>query len=105
MTRKWNKVKESLRRTREFVAGVLIGSAAVTPVFAAASDITIDDMRMPILIGSLVLLLAGLVLKATRRKHASPPEPGHASPPEPALKEFSEGIGQYRLQLGRGDAF
>ena len=104
MTRKWHKVKESLRRTREFAAGVLIGSAAVTPVFAA-TDITIDDMRMPILIGSLVLLLAGLVLKATRRKHASPPKPGHASPPEPALKEFSEGIGQYRLQLGRGDAF
>jgi len=96
MTRKLKKVKESLRRTREFVAGVLIGSAAVTPVFAA-TDITIDDMRMPILIGSLVLLLAGLVLKVTRRKHASPPEP--------ALKEFSEGIGQYRLQLGRGDAF
>ena len=96
MTRKWNKVKESLRRTREFAAGVLIGSAAVTPVFAA-TDITIDDMRMPILIGSLVLLLAGLVLKAMRRKHASPPEPG--------LKEFSEGIGQYRLQLGRGDAY
>ena len=104
MTRKWNKVKESLRRTREFVAGVLIGSAAITPVFAA-TDITIDDMRMPILIGSLVLLLAGLVLKATRRKHVSPPELGHASPPEPALKEFSEGIGQYRLQLGRGDAY
>jgi hypothetical protein len=104
MTRKLKKVKESLRRTRDFVAGVLIGSAAVTPVFAA-TDITIDDMRMPILIGSLVLLLAGLVLKATRRKHASPPKPGHASPPEPALKEFSEGIGQYRLQLGRGDAF
>jgi hypothetical protein len=96
MTRKLKKVKESLRRTREFVAGVLIGSAAVTPVFAA-TDITIDDMRMPILIGSLVLLLAGLVLKATRRKHVSPPEL--------ALKEFSEGIGQYRLQLGRGDAF
>jgi len=100
MTRKWNKVKESLRGTREFVAGVLIGSAAITPVFAA-TDITIDDMRMPILIGSLVLLRAGLVLKATRRKHTSPPEPA----PESALKEFSEGIGQYRLQLGRGDAF
>jgi hypothetical protein len=97
MTQKWHKVKESLRRTRDFVAGVLIGSAAVTPVFAAASDITIDDMRMPVLIGSLVLLVAGLVLKATRRKQATPSEP--------ALKEFSEGIGQYRLQLGRGDAY
>lgn len=94
MTRKWNKVKESLRQTRDFAAGVLIGSAVVTPVFAA-TDIAIDDMRMPILVGSLVLLLVGLLLKATRRKTGSPP---------PAVKEFSEGIGQYRLQLGRGDA-
>jgi hypothetical protein len=95
MTRKWNKVKESLRQTRDFAAGVLIGSAAVTPVFAA-TDLTIDDMRMPMLVGSLVLLLIGLLLKATRRKTGSPPQP--------AVKEFSEGIGQYRLQLGRGDA-
>ena len=96
MTRKWNKVKESLRRTRDFAAGVFIGSAAVTPVFAA-TDTMIDDMRMPMLVGSLVLLLIGLVLKATRSKKTG-------SPPEPASKEFSEGIGQYRLQLGRGDA-
>ena len=100
MTRKWNKVKESLRQTRDFAAGVLIGSVAVTPVFAAATDITIDDLRMPILVGSLVLLLVGLLLKATRKKTAK-----SAPPPQPAVpKEFSEGIGQYRLQLGRGDA-
>jgi hypothetical protein len=97
MTRKWNKLKESLQRTRDFIAGLLIGSAAVTPVFAAATDITIDDLRMPILIGSLVLLLAGLVLKATRKKTAQPLPPA-------VSKKFSEGIGQYRLQLGRGDA-
>jgi hypothetical protein len=97
MTRKWNKVKESLRRTRDFAAGVFIGSAAVTPVFAA-TDTMIDDMRMPILVGSLVLLVIGLVLEATRSKKT-------ASPPQPAApKEFSEGIGQFRLQLGRGDA-
>ena len=99
MTRKWNKVKESLQRARDFIAGVLIGSAAVTPVFAAATDITItiDELRMPVLIGSLVLLLAGLVLKATRKKTLRPPQPV-------VSKEFSEGIGQYRLHLGRGDA-
>jgi hypothetical protein len=95
MTRKLNKVKESLRRMRDFIAGLLIGSAAVTPVFAATTDLTIDDLRVPILIGSVVLLLAALVLKAT----------GKTQPPESAMqKEFSEGIGQYRLQLGRGDA-
>jgi hypothetical protein len=93
MTRKLNKIKESLRRMRDFIAGLLIGSAAVTPVFAAATDLTIDDLRVPILIGSVVLLLAGLVLKATLKKTA-----------QPMQKEFSEGIGQYRLQLGRGDA-
>jgi hypothetical protein len=97
MTRKLNKVKESLRRTRDFGAGLLIGSAAITPVFAAATDVTIDDLRVPILIASLALLLAGLVLKAMRGRTARPPQP--VGP-----KEFSEGIGQYRLQLGRGDA-
>jgi hypothetical protein len=100
MTRSLNKIKESLRQTRDFAAGVLIGSAAVTPVFAA-TDITIDDMRMPILVGSLVLLLVGLALKAMRKKAASPPQ----SESQPSgRREFSEGIGQYRLQLGRGDA-
>ena len=103
MTRKWNKVKESLRQTRDFAAGVLIGSVAVTPVFAAASDITFTDMRMPILVGSLVLLVVGVALEAThiKRKKAAEtaPTPEHTVP-----REFSEGIGQYRLQLGRGDA-
>jgi len=97
MIRKLNKVKESLRRARDFIAGLVIGSAAVTPVFAAATDVTIDDLRMPVLIGSIVLLLAGVVLKATRRKTVQPPQPA-------VSKEFSEGIGQYRLHLGRGDA-
>ena len=100
MTRSLNKVKKSLRQTHDFAAGLLIGSAAMTPVFAAA-DTTIDDMRMPVLVGSLVLLLVGLALKATRKKAAPPPQP-ESQPTR--RKEFSEGIGQYRLQLGRGDA-
>ncbi|HEX9275986.1 MAG TPA: hypothetical protein VGA51_06255 [Casimicrobiaceae bacterium] len=97
MKRRFNKVKESLRRTSDFAAGLLIGSLAVTPVFAAATDMTIDDLRMPVLIGSVVLLLAALVLKAAHKKTAQPPRPA-------VSKEYSEGIGQYRLQLGRGDA-
>ena len=96
MKRRFNKVKESLQRTGDFAAGLLIGSLAVTPVFAAATDMTIDDLRMPVLIGSVVLLVAALVLKATRKKTARPPQPAMS-------KEYSEGIGQYRLQLGRGD--
>ena len=97
MKRRFNKVKESLQRTGDFAAGLLIGSLAVTPVFAAATDMTIDDLRMPVLIGSVVLLVAALVLKATRKKTGQPPRPV-------VSKEYSEGIGQYRLQLGRGDA-
>ena len=97
MKRRFNKVKESLRRAGDFMAGLLIGSLAVTPVFAAATDMTIEDLRMPVLIGSVVLLLAALVLKATQKKTARPPQPA-------VSKEYSEGIGQYRLQLGRGDA-
>ncbi len=89
MKRRFNKVKESLRRTSDFTAGLLIGSLAVTPVFAAATDMTIDDLRMPVLIGSIV--------QATHKKTARPPHPA-------VSKEYSEGIGQYRLQLGRGDA-
>jgi hypothetical protein len=92
MTRKINKAKEALRQLQNFAAGVLIGSASITPVFAA--DLTIDSMRMPILLGSFALLVIGLVLKAAQKK----------TPHEPSTpKEFSEGIGQYRLQLGRGD--
>lgn len=100
MTHKLNKVKQSLRQTRDFAAGMLIGSVAVTPVFAATTDmnLTFDDLRTPILVGSLALLLVGLLLKAMRSKKTGPA-------PEPVgPKEFSEGIGQYRLQLGRGDA-
>lgn len=97
MSRRLRKATERLQRARNFAAGVLIGSAGVTPVFAA-TDIAIDDLSQPLLLGSLVLLLIGLALKAKRRKTApiiAPPAP----PPS-----FSEGIGRYRLQLGRGDA-
>jgi hypothetical protein len=90
MTRKLNKVKQSLRQARNFAAGILIGSATITPVFAA--DMTIDDMRMPLLLGSFALLVVGLALKAWKKTPREPSTP----------KEFGEGIGRYRLQLGRG---
>jgi hypothetical protein len=46
-------------------------------------------------------LLVGLALKVMRKK-AVPPSQAQSQPT--GRKEFSEGIGQYRLQLGRGDA-
>ena len=97
MSRRLRKARDSLRQARNFATGLLIGSAMVTPVFAA-TDIVIEDLSRPVLIGSLVLLVIGLALKQWRSKTV-------AQSPQPAApKEFSEGIGQYRLQLGRGDA-
>jgi hypothetical protein len=91
MTRKLNRMKESLRRIRNFAAGVLIGSATITPVFAA--DLSVESMRMPILLGSFALLVVGLLLKARRK--TTPRAPSTSA-------EYNEGIGRYRLQLGRG---
>jgi len=97
MSRRLRKARESLRQARNFATGVLIGSAMVTPVFAA-TDIAIDDLTEPVLIGSLVLLVIGLALRVRRDMTAAHPRQPTGD------KEFSEGIGQYRLQLGRGDA-
>jgi hypothetical protein len=47
-----------------------------------------------------MLLVIGLVLKVRRDKTAAHP----SQPGGDKEKGFSEGIGQYRLQLGRGDA-
>ena len=46
-----------------FGAGVLIGLSIVAPVFAASDALT-DDWSLWLLVGSVVLLLAGLALKA-----------------------------------------
>jgi cytochrome c biogenesis protein CcdA len=52
-----------LQETASFVAGVLIGTSIVTPVFAAASDIPAEWQPF-LLIGSVVLLAMALMLKA-----------------------------------------
>lgn len=101
MNRRLARLKQSLRRSRSFAVGFLIGSTASAPVFAAsqislddiASKVPLNDVSMPLLVGSIALLVIAIVLKATRRKPLR----------EPAVRsEYSEGIGQYRLQLGRG---
>jgi hypothetical protein len=107
MSRRQDQAQKALRRARSTAAGVLIGSAVTTPAFAAATDFVLDDFQWPpndlqlaILIGSLVLLVIALSVKAVqRRRGAANPKP--AGPPP----GFSEGIGRYRLQLGRGDAY
>jgi hypothetical protein len=89
MTRRLKKAEESLRQARNFVAGILIGAAVATPVFAAA-EITRDDWTTLGLLVSVILLGAGLLLQV--RTRAKPT----ASAPEP-----EDCIGRYRPQIYR----
>jgi hypothetical protein len=92
MRRSRRKAETFLLRALKLAPWALIGGAMVTPAHAA-SAIASDDLTLPILIGSIVLLVIGLVMKAMRGKSVQPPR----------SNGFSEGIGRYRLQLGRGD--
>lgn len=56
------KRNQSLRRAAPFAAGLLIGFSVVTPVFAATLDV--ESLQPLVLLGSLVVLLIGLTLKA-----------------------------------------
>jgi hypothetical protein len=68
-----NKRKQVFRRAAPFAAGVLIGVSVVTPVFAATLDV--DRLQPLVLLGSLVLLLIGLMLKAV-----ATPRPSREAP-------------------------
>jgi hypothetical protein len=57
-----NGRNESLKRAAPFAAGVLIGLSVVTPVFAATLDV--ETLQPLLLLGSLIVLLIGLALKA-----------------------------------------
>lgn len=99
------KARESLRQTANLATGVCLGSLLAAPAFAdtlfAGTDMTLDELQMSMLIGSLVLLSVSLALKVAKRRRAAPSVPTK----QPARsRDFSEGIGRYRLQLGRGDA-
>jgi hypothetical protein len=105
MSRSLRTALESLRRTRNFAAGVFVGNVLAAPAFAdtafATPDIALDDLQLSILVGSLVLLAIGLALKVARRRGIGPGvRPVPAAQPAP---DFHEGIGRYRLQLGRGN--
>ena len=56
------KRNETLKRGRPFAAGVLIGLSVVTPAFGASLDV--ETLQPLVLLGSLILLLIGLILKA-----------------------------------------
>ena len=91
MTHSLKKARQSLRRTRNFVAGILIGTASVTPVFAATS-VTGDDWATLLLLGSLAVLGIGLLLRIKVRNKASTTTTVRA--PEP--QDLPGSIGQYR---------
>ena len=93
MMHRLKKIQEALRRTQNFVAGTLIGSAFVTPVFAAA-DTTLNDWSMLLLLGSVVLLGTGLLLRI-RIRHSA------AAPRVPRAQDLHESIGQYRPNVFR----
>ena len=54
-----------------FAAGVLIGLSIVTPVFGATLDV--ETWQPLLLLGSLVILLIGLIMKATSTARPSSP--------------------------------
>jgi hypothetical protein len=105
MSRSLRTTQESLHRARNFAAGLLAGSVLAAPAFAdtafATHDIALDELQLSILIGSLFLLVLGLALKVARRRRTVPAVRPAAVQPTPG---FNEGIGRYRLQLGRGGA-
>jgi hypothetical protein len=59
---KRNGISKTFKRAAPFAAGVLIGLSVVTPVFGATLDI--EALQPLLLLGSLVVLLGGLILKS-----------------------------------------
>ena len=58
-----------LRRCGAFFAGILIGLAGITPVFAATLDGQLTPSNL-ILLVSLIVLGVGIALKVMQRRHA-----------------------------------
>jgi hypothetical protein len=63
------KRSQTLKRAAPFTAGVLIGLSVVTPVFAATLDA--ERLQPLLLLGSLVVLLIGLTMKAMAMSRTS----------------------------------
>ncbi len=61
---------QTLKQAGPFAAGVLIGLSAVTPVFAATLDV--EAVQPFLLLGSLIVLLVGLILKAMSERPSMP---------------------------------
>jgi hypothetical protein len=100
MTHRARKARESLLHWRNFATGLLIGSAIQTPVYAATDIIPTDwgarlahgDWTTLLLVGSVVLLSIGLLLRIRVHGHA----PEAAPSPDP-----QDSIDRYRPQIYR----
>ena len=64
------KRNQTLKRAGPFAAGVLIGLSVVTPVFAATLDV--EAVQPFLLLGSLIVLLVGLILKVMSERPSTP---------------------------------
>ena len=82
MSRVLQTTRRSWSRTRRFAAGLLIGATTATPAFAAAPEFITDEWKTVLLLGSVVLLGIGLLLKV-HSKRSKPTLPAWSSPPEP----------------------
>ena len=73
-----SQVNKILRSCGSFFAGILIGLASITPVFAATLDAQLTPRNL-ILLVSLILLGVGIALKVMNRRRgdmtAGPDDP------------------------------
>jgi hypothetical protein len=73
---------ETLKRAGPFAAGVLIGLSVVTPVFAATLDV--EALQPLVLLGSLIVLLVGLILKTMTERPSKSADTRGSHTPNPS---------------------
>jgi predicted lipid-binding transport protein (Tim44 family) len=75
------KHNKTSRRVGSFAAGVLIGLSVVTPVFAAS--LGVEALQPLLLLGSLIVLLIGLILKAMTERPSARADAQDSHAPNP----------------------
>ena len=96
MSRVLDATRQTPGRARDFAVGLLLAAGVATPAFAATfltTELTTDDWRTLLLVGFVVLLGVGLLLKMRRKR--PPALPAWSSPTE-ATRYNRYTIGQDR---------
>ncbi len=99
MSNRTRRTRDTLRHWRNFLTGIAIGAAVQTPVFAATdfipsgwtTRITHGDWPTLLLIGAVILLVVGVVLRVLTRDR------GPKSPPP----DREDSIGRHRPNVYR----